>query len=61
MNTLRAGVMLTLLFSTIAATGFAQTTVSGRVTDPDRAAVADVPVTLTPIPTGARDDDPHPE
>ncbi len=54
MNTLRARVMLTLLFSTIAATGFAQTTVSGRVTDPDRAAVADVPVTLTPIPTGAR-------
>jgi TonB-dependent siderophore receptor len=54
MNTLRSGLLLTLLFSTIAATGFAQTTVSGRVTDPDRSAVADVPVTLTPIPTGAR-------
>ena len=54
MNRLRTRVMLTLLFSTIAATAFAQTTLGGRVTDPDRAAVADVPVTLTPIPTGAR-------
>ena len=54
MNTFRARLVLTFLFSTLAATGFAQTTVSGRVTDPDRAAVADVPVALTPIPTGAR-------
>ena len=54
MKTPRSRVILTLLFSTMAATGFAQSTVGGRVTDPDRAAVADVPVTLTPIPAGAR-------
>ncbi|MEO8260240.1 MAG: TonB-dependent receptor [Acidobacteriota bacterium] len=54
MNPLRARVALTLLFSTLAAAGSAQTVLSGRVVDPDRAAVADVPVTLTPIPAGAR-------
>ena len=56
MSTLRIRVVLMLFLSAAAAaTAMAQSPLlSGRVTDPDHAAVADVPVALVPIPAGPR-------